>query len=216
MHLIVTAGPTFEPLDQVRRLTNFSTGRLGTELAFYLAQKGHQVTLMLSEQAVYRAGAKGMEVVPFSTTASLRNALVDASKVKVDAVFHAAAVCDFTFGRVWHRDERGELVPVQRGKISTRDGSLVAELVPTSKLIAELREWFPDSWLVGWKYEVDGSKGDVLAAAERQIQDYRTSGCIANGPAYGEGFGLVFNGDITVHVPDAASLFDELMRMITH
>ena len=36
MNCIVTCGPTYEPLDEVRRLTNFSTGRLGTELANYL------------------------------------------------------------------------------------------------------------------------------------------------------------------------------------
>ena len=36
MNCLVTAGPTFEPLDDVRRLTNFSTGRLGTELANFL------------------------------------------------------------------------------------------------------------------------------------------------------------------------------------
>ncbi|MCU0787228.1 MAG: DNA/pantothenate metabolism flavoprotein domain protein [Verrucomicrobia bacterium] len=215
MHFIVTAGPTFEPLDRVRRLTNFSTGRLGTELAVHLARQGHEVTLMLSEQAVYRGGVKELEVVPFTTTASLRAAFVDASKVKVNAVFHAAAVCDFTFGQAWRRDAQGGVQPVQEGKLGTRAGTLLVELVPTPKLIAELREWFPDSWLLGWKYEVDGNRGDVLAAAQKQIQDYRTSGCIANGPAYGSGFGLVFNGDQTLHLPDAESLFSELLRMIT-
>lgn len=215
MHFVVTAGPTFEPLDQVRRLTNFSTGRLGTELAVYLAQRGHRTTLLLSEQAVHRRSLAGVDVVSFSTTASLREALVDASKVKVDAVFHAAAVCDFTFGEISRRNEQGELVPVQGGKISTREGKLVAELLPTPKLIADLREWFPDSWLVGWKYEVDGDRGGVLAAAQKQIEDYRTSGCIANGPAYGEGFGLVLNGEQHLHLSDVEALFNELLRMIT-
>ena len=42
MQCIVTAGPTFEPLDKVRRLTNFSTGRLGSELANFLAARGHE------------------------------------------------------------------------------------------------------------------------------------------------------------------------------
>ena len=53
MNCIVTAGPTFEPLDDVRRLTNFSTGRLGTELANFLAAHGHQVTLLIGESATY-------------------------------------------------------------------------------------------------------------------------------------------------------------------
>ena len=41
MNCVVTAGPTYEPLDEVRRLTNFSTGRLGTELANTLTRHGH-------------------------------------------------------------------------------------------------------------------------------------------------------------------------------
>jgi len=215
MHFIVTAGPTIEPLDQVRRLTNFSTGRLGSELAFFLAQRGHRTTLLLSEQAVNRGNLRGVDVKSFTTTASLREALVEASQGKVDGVFHAAAVCDFKFGEVWHQGERGELTPVQGGKIPTRAGNLLAELVPTPKLIAELRELYPDSWLVGWKYEVDGDRGGVVAAATKQIENYKTSGCIANGPAYGEGFGLVLNGEQHTHVENAQALFDELLRMIT-
>ena len=64
---------------------------------------------------------------------------------EVITVFHAAAVCDFTFGDLWRRSPDGELLPVTGGKVSTRNGSLLAELVPTPKLIAELRGWFPDS-----------------------------------------------------------------------
>ena len=54
MRCIVTAGPTYEPLDQVRRLTNHSTGRLGSELTNYLTQCGHEVTLLIGEQATWR------------------------------------------------------------------------------------------------------------------------------------------------------------------
>ena len=65
MNCIVTAGPAYEPLDDVRRLTNFSTGRLGTELANYLAARGHNVHLLLGEQALVvlsglSAGAAGV------------------------------------------------------------------------------------------------------------------------------------------------------------
>ena len=51
MHCIVTAGPTYEPLDKVRRLTNFSTGRLGSELVTFLTARGHDTTLLIREQA---------------------------------------------------------------------------------------------------------------------------------------------------------------------
>ena len=45
MNFIVTAGPTYEELDNVRRLTNFSTGRLGSELVNFLVARGHQVEI---------------------------------------------------------------------------------------------------------------------------------------------------------------------------
>ncbi|HYG35630.1 MAG TPA: phosphopantothenoylcysteine decarboxylase, partial [Clostridia bacterium] len=46
MRCIVTAGPTYESLDNVRRLTNFSTGRLGSELVNFLTERGHEVILL--------------------------------------------------------------------------------------------------------------------------------------------------------------------------
>lgn len=214
MNFLVTAGPTFEPLDQVRRLTNFSTGRLGVELAAYMADRDHRVTLLLSEQATFRKALRGVDVVPFTTSSSFRDALEKHSAASIDAVFHAAAISDFKFGQVWRRDKQGELIPVQGSKISTRDGTLTAELVPTPKLIAELRSFFPDAWLVGWKYGVDGDRPSVLEAAEEQIRDCRTSGCVVNGPAYGEGFGLVFSGEQLIHVDDIKTLFAELLRML--
>src|SRR6266576_7135498 len=101
MNCIVTAGPTFEPLDDVRRLTNFSTGRLGTELANFLAARGHEVTLLLGEQATHRGEQKAQHVEPFSTTANLLKKLKACSQQDMGAVFHAAAVSDFMFGKIW-------------------------------------------------------------------------------------------------------------------
>src|SRR6185437_13760536 len=105
MNCIVTAGPTYEPLDDVRRLTNFSTGRLGTELANYLAARGHKVILLVGEMSTYSGERKAERVETFSTTADLREKLKLLSTKKVDAVFHAAAVSDFAFGRIFEPNE---------------------------------------------------------------------------------------------------------------
>src|SRR5438552_4126313 len=107
MHCVVTAGPTYEPLDQVRRLTNFSTGRLGSELAEFLSARGHEVTLLLGEMATYRNSSQAGDVETFTTTASLRDRLQARSVGKVDAVFHAAAVSDYGFGKIWIRSPQG-------------------------------------------------------------------------------------------------------------
>src|SRR5437867_7185325 len=110
MNCIVTAGPTYEPLDEVRRLINFSTGRLGSELANYLANHGHEVTLLLGQQATWRGqSAVTLETITFSTTADLRARLQSMAATVVDAIFHAAAVSDFSFAKIWRRLPGGQL-----------------------------------------------------------------------------------------------------------
>jgi len=210
MNCIVTAGPTFESLDNVRRLTNMSSGRLGTELAGFLSTHGHLVTLLIGAQATFPGERRAQEIETFTTTADLQAKLNARSGNSVDAVFHAAAVSDFAFGKVWLRSAAGELTEVKSGKISTRDGILLAELTPTPKIIAGLRGWFPKARLIGWKYEVDGGRAQVIAAAEKQISECRTDGCVANGPAYGDGFGLVSSGGQCVHLSDPPALFGAL------
>lgn len=215
MHCVVTAGPTYETMDNVRRLTNFSTGRLGTELANFLTEHGHQVTLLIGEQATHAGGRKAQRVEPFGTTANLLAKLRSLSAEKVGAVFHAAAVSDFSFGKVWVRSAAGDLVEIKSGKISTRQGTLMAELVPTPKIIAELRMLYPQAKLVGWKYEVDGNRTSVLAAAAGQLNECRTDVCVANGPAYGRGFGIVTGPNACAHVNESAALFTALEKLIS-
>jgi phosphopantothenoylcysteine decarboxylase/phosphopantothenate--cysteine ligase len=214
MKCIVTAGPTYEPLDGVRRLTNFSTGRLGSELADFLAGRGHDTTLLIGQQATYRGERRVRRVETFTTTADLQGHLQALAGPGVDAVFHAAAVSDFTVGKVWRRAPRGELTEIHAGKLPTRQGTLLVELAPTPKIIAELREWFPQAWLVGWKYEVEGGRGEVIRRAQRQIAECRTDACVANGPAYGAGFGLVKGDGPVTHLGDAAALFAALEEFI--
>jgi phosphopantothenate---cysteine ligase (CTP) len=214
MRCIVTAGPTYEPLDEVRRLTNFSTGRLGTELANFLTAHGYETTLLIGQQASYRGERQARRVETFTTTASLRDRLRAMAGQPVDAVFHAAAVSDFGFGKIWRHSERGELTQIQAGKLSTREGTLLAELTPTPKIIAELRAWFPQARIVGWKYEVEGNRASALQLAERQIAECRTDACVANGPAYGAGFGLVRVGVGCAHFRAVTELFAALEHFI--
>ena len=214
MNCIVTAGPTYESLDDVRRLTNFSTGRLGSELVNHLTAQGHQVALLIGQQATYRGERHAHKVETFTTTTDLRDRLQALAKQPTDVVFHAAAVSDFTFGKIWNRSPQGDMTEIKSGKISTRQGTLLAELVPTPKIIAELRNWYPRALLVGWKFEVEGDRANVIGAAERQITECRTDACVANGRAYGDGFGLVTRGGRCVHLTDAGSLFRALEEFI--
>lgn len=214
MKCVVTAGPTFENLDQARRLTNFSTGRLGTELANFLTARGHDVTLLLGEQSTFCGERNVSSIVRFTTTADLSAKLQTLSKQNCAAVFHAAAVSDFMFGKVWSRTTSGELNEITSGKFSTRDGKLLAELVPTPKIIGSLRDWFPTARIVGWKYEVDGDRASVLKTAQEQVRACRTDACVANGPAYGRSFGLLTADGKLTDVRGSEELFSALESLI--
>jgi phosphopantothenoylcysteine synthetase/decarboxylase len=211
---LVTAGPTFEPLDGARRITNFSTGQLGTELANFLAARGYEVTLLIGQQATHPGERRAQHVEVFTTTTDLAAKLEARAGKSVGAVFHAAAVSDFAFGKVWSRGPGGEMTEIKSGKISTRQGTLLAELIPTKKIIASLRNWFPEARLTGWKYEVDGERSEVIRIGKKQIAECRLDACVANGPAYGDGFGWLKQDGSCAHVEDKAALFEILERSL--
>lgn len=94
MKCIVTAGPTYEPLDEVRRLTNFSTGELGCLLADALSKNGHDVTLLLGRQATFRNLNYVKNPIEFTTSESLKNLFNQFKDGGYRAIFHTAAVCD--------------------------------------------------------------------------------------------------------------------------
>ena len=84
--------------------------------------------------------------------------------------------------------------------------------MPTPKIIAELRGWFPRAKIVGWKFEANGRRADALRAAKKQIADCATDFCVANGPAYGKGFGLI-SASRRKHFADAAELYAALEKL---
>jgi phosphopantothenoylcysteine synthetase/decarboxylase len=194
-----------EPLDSVRRLTNHSTGTLGTDLANHLAGCGHDVLLLRSRTATAAPALHAVTTEAFATAADLLGRFEAHATQEPVAIFHAAAVGDFQVGAVFRRDDDGRLTPVHSGKFSTRDGSLLAELRPTPKILAQLRDLYPKAWITGWKYEVDGTRDEVLQRARAQLQSCRSDAVVANGPAHGLGFTWL-TADREQALDDGASL----------
>ena len=214
MRVLVTCGPTYENLDKVRRLTNFSTGKLGIGLANFFSTAGHHVHLLKGYYAIC-TDASQVPPVTFTTTEDLFNRLRAAARERFDVVFHVAAVSDFRFGAVYHRNGQGQLESIAAGKLGTRTGHLLAELVPTPKLISHLREFFPDAKIFGWKYEVDGSRESAIELGRRQLRDYGTNYSVVNGPAYGQGFGVVAGPGDLEHCASAEALYPALLRRVS-
>lgn len=211
MRVVVTCGPSYESIDEVRRITNFSTGGLGIMLANSLAKAGFDVVCFKGVGATSPERVVGARVAPFATNDHLRAELEGLEhREKVDAVFHAAALCDYRVKSVQTR----EGTAVAATKIPSRAGELTLTLDPAPKLIHELRDLFPVSRIVGWKYELVGSRADVLAAAIRQFAESRSDGCVMNGAAYGAGFGFLEPQQKPVHVADRAALCAHLIRWL--
>src|SRR5688572_16470633 len=155
MRVVVTCGPSYEPIDEVRRITNFSTGELGILLTNHLAKNGCEVVCFKGVGATSQERVSGARVVPFATNEHLRGELEGLEqREKISAVFHAAALCDYRVKSVL--SSAG--VEVAATKIPSRVGELILTLEPATKLIEILRDLFPVSRIVGWKYDLIGSR----------------------------------------------------------
>ncbi|MGA9576268.1 MAG: phosphopantothenoylcysteine decarboxylase [Terrimicrobiaceae bacterium] len=200
---LVTCGPAYEPIDEVRRITNQSTGELGTILAETLAGSGFEV-LCLRGEATTRPEPTNAKVLTFSTNASLWT-LLEKLTIQPAAVFHAAALCDFVVHAIEGVDD------AQKIRSTTAELRLI--LRPAVKVLPRLRTIFPQAVIVGWKYELDGSRPEAIARARKQINSSSTDACIVNGAAYGAGFGFVTLASEDVsHFPDKASLCEFLAK----
>jgi phosphopantothenoylcysteine decarboxylase/phosphopantothenate--cysteine ligase len=96
-HVVVTAGPTREPIDPVRFISNRSSGRMGVEIASAAWRRGANVTLIAGPLEV--PVPAGLTVVPVETTAEMFDA-VSQSMALADALIMAAAPADFSPAQV--------------------------------------------------------------------------------------------------------------------
>jgi phosphopantothenoylcysteine synthetase/decarboxylase len=182
MRVVITGGPSSEPIDEVRLITNRSTGELGVILAQAFWQSGHEVSLFLGRLSQFRLP----QAAYFDRNEDLQGMLgeVDESK-SMEVVLHAAALSDFQVAAV-----RAGTLDVGLKKIGSEHETLSVELAPKPKVIATLRDLFPNALIVGWKLELEGSREDLVREATRQVKKNRTDACVINGRAFGDGFGF--------------------------
>ena len=101
--ILITAGPTNEYIDEVMKITNMSTGRLGIELTKNYLNEGYEVTLIATRSVIrsnlyerYNLGNNlNLKTIPIETTEDMLQTLVNESKNKYDLVIHSSAVGDY-------------------------------------------------------------------------------------------------------------------------
>jgi phosphopantothenoylcysteine synthetase/decarboxylase len=198
MLAIITAGPASAPIDEVRRVTNFATGEIGARLAKALAAQGFEPHLFRARGATHAELPKGTVLHEFETNDDLARSLEELSEIRahdVRAVFHAAALSDYAVSAV--RGPDGSPAKARKIPGDLRQVHLVLE--PAAKVLPRLRGWFPRAWIVGWKYELEGTREDAVESARTQLAQKRTDATILNGGAYGPGFSLLEDDQSPVH-----------------
>lgn len=212
MNIIVTCGPSHEPIDGARRLTNMSTGKLGVTLANFLTDAGHEVFCVKGQGSTFAGPLRAAWCESFATNEDLALQLESLSRLgNIDAVLHAAALCDYRVERALNSGGEAVTSP----KFATRDGHLHLVLAPATKVLPKLRRWFPRARIAGWKYELAGSQIDAFAKAWKQLRVNHTDACVLNGAAYGEGFAVCHSDGHVEPCADVSGLGEHLEKWVT-
>ncbi|MEQ9412125.1 MAG: phosphopantothenoylcysteine decarboxylase [Fuerstiella sp.] len=147
MRILITAGPTREYVDDVRFLSNASSGRMGYSLAQAAVDAGHEVILVTGP--VDLEVPAGVRVTRIETTDELRMSCLELFP-SCHGIIATAAVCDYR--------------PRQRvrGKITKTGEPIVLELVETSDVLAELGGQKGPRWVVGFALESQDPRNNAM------------------------------------------------------
>ena len=156
MKVLLTAGPTREYLDDVRYLSNASSGRMGYALAEAARDIGWEVVLVTGP--VELDPPPGIGLVQVLTTSEMRSACEEIFP-ECDGVIATAAVCDYR--------------PKERvaGKISKTGGAVTIEMIETDDVLAGLGQNKEDRWVVGFALEAQNPRENALQKLRRKNCD---------------------------------------------
>lgn len=147
MKILITAGPTREYIDDVRFLSNASSGKMGYSLAAAATARGHSVVLVTGP--VEQQPPAGCDVHAIETTDQLRQKCVELFP-QCDGVIATAAVCDYR--------PRTRIA----GKITKTGQPIVLELTETSDVLAELGSQKGHRWVVGFALESQDPRHNAM------------------------------------------------------
>lgn len=172
LKVLVTAGPTQEPVDPVRYITNHSSGKMGYAIARAASRRGAEVTLVTGPSA--EKTPEFVRVVPVKTARDMFEAVTGCAEEQ-DVIIKAAAVADY---RPSH---------VSDSKMKKKDGELTLELERTDDILAFLGEHKRQGqFLCGFAMETE----DLLENARKKLEKKHLDMIVANSlRVEGAGFG---------------------------
>jgi phosphopantothenoylcysteine decarboxylase/phosphopantothenate--cysteine ligase len=174
--LLITAGPSREPIDPVRYLSNRSSGKMGIALARAALRRGAEVALVMGPTAL--TPPDGARTISVTTAAEMRDAVVKEYD-RCTAVIMAAAVADYHAAFVAER------------KIKRGQGALELRLEPNPDILKELGQNRNRKWLIGFAAETE----DLTGNAQKKLHEKNLDMVIANNVTEG---GSGFDGDTNI------------------
>lgn len=177
--VLVTSGGTQEPIDQVRVLSNKSTGTTGARIADTLTELGFDVTYVHAENAVKPRNACHMEsFVSFQDLEKSLRLLLETGNYS--AVVHAAAVSDYSIASI--ETQTGSQQASSRGKISSESSELNLKLTKNPKLVNQLREMAknPSLKVVAFKMTATSSQAERQEAVNKVFSQSKADLVIHN------------------------------------
>lgn len=165
MNFLITSGATREPIDQVRFITNMSTGKTGASLAESLAKSGHKVTYLHGQGALVPNSS--MATVEYSSFSDLDEKIQGLLKENnFDVVIHAAAVSDFSISAIRSPSLQQDLMAKEK---LPSDERLQIELKPNFKILNQIKNYSKRSTplVVGFKLTFTESPSEQQEAVRR-------------------------------------------------
>jgi phosphopantothenate--cysteine ligase len=195
-HILITSGGTLVPIDPVRNISNNSTGSFGSAIAAQALKAGMEVSYLTSRHGQspfsqrvdfnqqqdwhetedklkelhdfadkYRPQYHEHRYQTYNEYASDLKLLV--TKKKPEIILLAAAVSDYLVANYSHNKVRSNM-------------ALHVDLEPAPKLIHSIREWSPESFIVGFKLMVNVSETELIDTAKNSIAQHHLDLCVAN------------------------------------
>ena len=173
MKIILTAGGTNEKIDDVRSITNFSTGRLGYAIgrAFtdHHRDKVEKLYYLHGFRAAYIENDEKVEHIPIDGVMDLQAAFNKLlTEEKIDAVIQAMAVSDYlvnqvtTLDKLLGRENPQNELDFSASKIDSDIDDLIIHMKRAPKVISTVKELSPDTTLVGFKLLSGASHGELI------------------------------------------------------
>ena len=186
---VITSGGISEKIDNVRKITNSSSGKLGMTIANHLLESKSDITIyyVCSKNAL-RPSNKGVKIIEVAGTLDLKDKVESLLRnEKIDYFIHTMAVADYMVDYVTTLDKmkksflnNSDMEVIKDTKISSYENNLVLVLKPTPKIISLIKKESPLTYLVGFKLLDGVSKKELIEVAKRLRDKNKCDLVVAN------------------------------------